>query len=477
MKKIFIVILAACLPSLMIDAKVQLSGIFMDNMVLQQNSDVAIWGTAEPENQVVITNTWSKDKVKVKAGKDGKWFARVATPQAGGPYELTVSDGEKLTLKNVLIGEVWICAGQSNMQMTMNGFEGQPVNGAPELIMTAKPSVPIRPCDVRKMYSHRPMDEIVSVWYENTPEGVKTASAVAYFFAKKLHEVLDVPVGVINISWGGTPIEAWMSPEVLKSQFSSEVSLKHLEAETGTDPRAPGVLYNGMVHPLAPFTAKGFIWYQGCDNISHFNLYKRLQPAFAQLLRDEWDNQDMGFYFTQIAPFCYDNPEAPNAGYMMWAQAQTLEKIPHSGMAATHDVGEFACIHPAEKKTVGDRLAYLALNNDYGYDAIAVNPPVYQDFEVRDGVAYVRFKGDAMGLGPIGHNPGGIELDGFELAGEDRVFHPAKGICVFAQNVIMVKCPEVPDPVAVRYGMKNWSVATVFNTYGIPVSPFRSDDW
>ncbi len=363
------------------------------------------------------------------------------------------------------------------MQMTMNGFEGQPVNGAPELIMTAKPSVPIRPCDVRKMYSHRPMDEIVSVWYENTPEGVKTASAVAYFFAKKLHEVLDVPVGVINISWGGTPIEAWMSPEVLKSQFSSEVSLKHLEAETGTDPRAPGVLYNGMVHPLAPFTAKGFIWYQGCDNISQINLYTPLQPAFAQLLRDEWDNQDMGFYFTQIAPFCYDNPEAPNAGYMMWAQAQTLEKIPHSGMAATHDVGEFACIHPAEKKTVGDRLAYLALNNDYGYDAIAVNPPVYQDFEVRDGVAYVRFKGDAMGLGPIGHNPGGIELDGFELAGEDRVFHPAKGICVFAQNVIMVKCPEVPDPVAVRYGMKNWSVATVFNTYGIPVSPFRSDDW
>ena len=455
-------------------AKVELPPIFADNMVLQQQTDAALWGKAEPGKKVVITTTWSKAKVTVTADDDGKWFARVATPVAGGPYEITFNDGDKLTLRNVLIGEVWICSGQSNMEMQMSGFGGQPIDGATDLILTAKPETPIRSCNLKRVRSLEANDTCPATWYEHTPEGVYEASAVAYFFAKKLYDVLQIPIGVINASWGGTPIEAWMNPELLKKEFASELKLGHLDTKVWPENnpyKAPGVLYNGMMYSLVKYTAKGFIWYQGCDNRLRFEDYKKLQPAFAQMLRDEWGNQDMGFYFTQIAPYGYKNFER-HGGYMMWAQAQTLDMIPHSGMAATHDAGEYACIHPANKKIVGDRLAYLALSNDYGFSLVDANPPIYESFEVKNGEALVKFKVGVRGLSPIG-----VELEGFELAGEDGVFYPATASVQKDRKVLSVKCPEVPNPVAVRYGMWNWSEATVYNCSGIPVSPFRTDNW
>ena len=185
----------------------------------------------------------------------------------------------------------------------------------------------------------------------------------------------------------------------------------------------------------------------------------------------------MPFYFTQIAPYKYDGPDKPEGGYMMWAQAQTLDMIPYSGMATTHDAGELACIHPANKKVVGDRLAYLALANDYGIKGFAAEAPIAKKFEFKDGMAYVTFKVGTRGLSPIS-----IDLDGFELAGEDKVFYPAKGRLSKdadgKRTVVKVyQCPEVPNPVAVRYGMKNWSEATLYNCFGVPASPFRSDNW
>ena len=458
-------------------AKVELPPIFADNMVLQQQTDAALWGKAEPGKKVTITTSWSKAKVSVTADAQGKWFARVATPVAGGPYEITINDGEAITLKNILIGEVWICSGQSNMEMQMKGFKGQPVSGSVDLVLTAKATTPIRSCNLKRVKALDPQETCEATWYEHTPEGVFEASATAYFFAKKLYDVLQIPIGIINVSWGGTPIEAWMNPELLKKEFASELKLGHLDTKVWPEKnpyKAPGVLYNGMMHSVTRYTAKGFIWYQGCDNRKRFEQYKRLQPAFVQMLRDEWENQDMGFYFTQIAPYGYKDKE-PNprfAGYMMWAQAQTLDLIPHSGMAATHDVGEFACIHPADKKTVGDRLAYLALSNDYGFEMIDANPPIYESFEVKDGEALVKFKMGNEGLSPIS-----TELEGFELAGEDGVFYPALARVHKDRKILRVRCPEVPNPVAVRYGMFNWSEATVFNCFGIPVSPFRTDNW
>ena len=462
--------------AMMLNAKVELPAVFADNMVLQQQTDAAVWGKSAPGAKIVITSTWSKKKTVVNADADGKWFTHIATPKAGGPYEITFNDGDKLTLKNVLIGEVWICSGQSNMEMPMKGFYGQPVAGAHELIFGAKPSVPIRSCNVARQISLEPKDECEARWYEHTPEGVANASATAYYFAKKLYETLEVPVAVINVSWGGTPIESWMSPELLRTEFASEVNMKHFE--TGVLPNSyqshcAGVLYNGMLLSVVPFTAKGFLWYQGCTNRHWPERYKRLQPAFAKMLRQEWENDSMPFYFVQIAPYEYEGPDKPKAGYMMWAQAQTLELIPNSGMAATHDAGEYACIHPANKKVVGDRLAYQALENDYGVGGFDSKTPIPVKFEFKEGEALVSFGFCALGLCPINK-----DLEGFELAGEDKVFHPAKARIIGGESKqIKVTCPEVPNPVAVRYGMKNWSTATLFNNFGIPVTPFRSDDW
>ena len=477
MKRLLTLIALLAVTVLNSYAKVELAPLFADNMVLQRDSKAAIWGKAQPGARVVITSTWAKGKTVVHADDQGRWNVMLATPSAGGPHELTFNDGDRLTLKNILIGEVWICAGQSNMEMTMRGFMGQPVEGAAELILTAKPSVPIRSCNLSRIKSLELEEECDARWFEHTSEGVAEASATAYFFAKRLCDVLGVPVGIINVSWGGSPIEAWMNPELLRREFAEEFSFAHLDSMTWPEEnpwKAPGVLYNGMLHSVAPYTAKGFLWYQGCDNISRYEQYKRLQPAFVKMLRQEWGNDRMPFYFTQIAPYGYFNPDAPDAGYMMWAQAQTLEMIPYSGMAATHDVGEVNCIHPADKKSVGDRLAFLALVNDYGYEGIDAATPIPIDFKFEEGQAIVTFEAGYMGLSPLSK-----DVDGFELAGEDGIFYPAKGIVLWnnPKKVLVYKCPQVQKPVAVRYGMKNWSEATVFNCFGVPISPFRSDNY
>lgn len=477
MKRLLTLIALLAVTVLNSYAKVELAPLFADNMVLQRDSKAAIWGKAEPGARVVITSTWAKGKTVVHADDQGRWNVMLATPSAGGPHELTFNDGDRHTLKNILIGEVWICAGQSNMEMTMRGFMGQPVEGAAELILTAKPSVPIRSCNLSRIKSLELEEECDARWFEHTSEGVAEASATAYFFAKRLCDVLEVPVGIINVSWGGSPIEAWMNPELLRREFAEEFSFAHLDSMTWPEEnpwKAPGVLYNGMLHSVAPYTAKGFLWYQGCDNISRYEQYKRLQPAFVKMLRQEWGNDRMPFYFTQIAPYGYFNPDAPDAGYMMWAQAQTLEMIPYSGMAATHDVGEENCIHPADKKSVGDRLAFLALVNDYGYEGIDAATPIPIDFKFEEGQAIVTFEAGYMGLSPLSK-----DVDGFELAGEDGIFYPAKGIVLWnnPKKVLVYKCPQVQKPVAVRYGMKNWSEATVFNCFGVPISPFRSDNY
>lgn len=459
-------------------AKVDLPHVFADNMVLQQQADVALWGKATPNAEVVITVTWSKKKTAVQADAEGRWSARVATPSAGGPYEITFNDGEKLTLKNVLIGEVWICSGQSNMAMPMKGYLGQPVEGASEYIMTARPESPIRLCNVREKFSFEPMDTCGAVWHEHTPKGVAESSATAYFFARTLYEALRIPVGIINVSHGDSPIEAWIDPEILRTEFADEFDLSHLETKVWPKEKAyklPSVLYNGMLHPVIPFTAKGFLWYQGCSNRKKPEQYKRLQPAFVKMLRREWGNENMPFYFTQIAPYKASNPDKRRGGFMMWAQAQTLELIPNSGMACLHDAGDYYCVHPPYKKVVGERLAYLALSNDYDIDAIDAKTPIAVKFEFKDGGAIVTFNNcEKRGIGPIFR-----ELTGFELAGEDKIFHPATAqvIINMERNQIRVTSPDITNPVAVRYGMRNWSEATLFNTYGIPVSPFRSDNW
>lgn len=475
MKRLYLISLLLFTSAFFSMAKVELPQLFSDNMVLQQKSEVAVWGKAEPGKKVVITNGWSKDKVTVTADSEGRWTARVTTPEAGGPYEMTFNDGDKVVLKNILIGEVWICSGQSNMEMVMTGYDGQPVDGAADMIMTARPEVPIRSCNVKRVLALEPAETCKATWYEHTPEGVAKASATAYMFAHKLYDILRIPVGIINVSWGGSRIEAWMSEELLKKEFAGEISMSHIDERVMPKKNAfktACVLYNGMLHPVAPYTAKGFIWYQGCSNRHNPEQYFRLQPAFVKMLRQEWGSEDMGFYFTQIAPYDYPGDKTGRAGAeIMWAQARTLKVIPKSAMATTLDTGERYCIHPSDKKTVGDRLAYLVASKDYGMNVIDVFPPVYKSFEVKGSEAHVLFDVNDKGLNPIN-----TDLEGFELAGKDGVYHPAVGrVYSSDRRIVCVSCPEVKEPVAVRYAMRNWSVASIFNYAGIPASPFKAE--
>ena len=453
------------------EAKVVLPSVFADGMVLQQQTEAALWGIAKPNSKVVITTTWTKSKTSVNADAEGKWAARLSTPVAGGPYEITFNDGEKHTIKNVLIGEVWICSGQSNMEMPLKGFEAQPVEGAADVIISAKPSLPVRVCMLKKNVAYEVQDDCPATWLEHSPQQIGNASATAYFFARKLQETLEVPVGVVVIAVGGTYIESWMEETLLRNEFKGEFDFTHLQTRKHVRAKAhrdPCVLYNGMLSPVAGYTAKGFVWYQGCANVNNHDQYRRLQPAFVKMLRSEWQNENMPFYYTQLTTHNSITPE------MKWIQALNIYDIPNSAIAMTLDVGDYACIHAPKKKEVGERLAYLALTRDYDLDVIDAKAPMPINYIFNEGEAIVTFDVGDMGLSPCL-----VELDGFELAGDDGVFYPAKCVVLRGKSwkgksVKVYGCPEIAMPKAVRYAWKRDSQATLFNSSGIPVTPFSS---
>jgi len=453
-------------------AKVEMPSFFSDNMVLQQKAKVALWGTATGK-KVTVTASWTKEKTVAVPDSDGKWSVRLETPQAGGPYELYFNDGEKKVIRNVLIGEVWFCSGQSNMDMPMRGWKGQPIEHSTEFIMTARPELPVRIIDFRNTKSKTPIFTTDANWKEHTPETVYNASATAYFFARKLQEILQVPVGIITADWGGSSIEAWMSREILEKDFAGEFNTAQLDTTDieKLNQRSPSVLYNGMLSPLFPFTFKGMLWYQGEANRGRHKQYERLQPRFVQMLRDEFENPEAPFYFVQIAPYKYGDPDGFKSGYFYESQQKTLSLIPRSGMAPTVDIGDYNFIHPPKKKEVGERLAMLALVNDYGLQGVNPVAPTYESVEFKDGKAIVRINTD-KGVGLI---PAKVPVGGFEIAGSDRIFHKAAAEAL--GNEVTVSSPEVRNPVAVRYCFRAWGQGSLYNSNGIPLLPFRTDDW
>ena len=469
----FLTALSFILLSTTVDAEVKLPPIFGDNMVLQQKSDAALWGSARPGATVVISSSWSASKIKVKTDAEGKWFTRVVTPASGGPYELTFDDGESLTLTNVMIGEVWICSGQSNMEMPMRGFVNQPVKGAAEYIATAVPSVPIRYCKLKKVSSLEPQPECEAKWCEHTSESLPELSAVAYFFAQMINRSQGVPVGLIVAAWGGSTIEAWMEKSIIEKDFAGELDLSAYKVGVLPEKysyRLPGTLYNGMLNSVIPYTAKGFLWYHGEQNKERAEQYTRLQPAFVKMLREKWGDEKMPFYFTQIAPYGYRDPMV--GGTFMYAQSLTLKTIPYSGMACVGDLGDQYCIHPSDKKEVGYRLAYLALTNDYGVKGLEPQGPLYKEVTFSQGKAIISFEVGRLGLSPINRN-----LSGFEVAGKDKVFYPAEARIGKDGKTVVAHSPEVSDPVYVRYGINGYCTASLFNNSGIPASPFKTDSF
>lgn len=460
-------------------ARVKPASVIGDNMVLQQQAHVKLWGEARKNSTVTVKTSWDGKTYTSRTDATGQWLLTVSTPAAGGPYEITISDGEVLTLKNILIGEVWFCSGQSNMEMPMRGFDRQTMQGGNDVIARAKAKTPIRMfiMDSKdgkwlRQFSKTPQTNCFGEWVENTPENVAETSAVAHYFASYLQEVLEVPVGLIISTWGGSKVEAWMSREAIAPFSDIDLSILDNDVEVKNPTVTPCVLYNAKIAPLTNFAIKGFLWYQGESNRDNADQYANLMPAFVKDLRQRWNVGEFPFYFVQIAPYDYEGADGTSAARLREAQARNMKDIPNSGMVTTLDIGNPVFIHPVDKKTVGDRLAYWALGHTYGLKGFGYAPPMYKSMEKVDQKIYINFDYAPRGLCPMW-----TSLDGFEIAGEDKVFYPAFAEIETKSCRLAVSSDKVPNPVAVRYAYKNYIEPSIFSIQGIPVAPFRTDNW
>ena len=446
--------------------EVKLPAIFGNNMVLQQKTEASIWGIAAKNATVKVTTSWNSKSYSARTGSDGKWKLKISTPSAGGPYEVSISDGTTLKLNNVMIGEVWVCSGQSNMEMPMKGFQNQPVEGSNEAIATSSnPS--IRLFTVKKASSLQPLDDFSGSWKNCEPENVSEFSATAYYFGLMLYKALNVPIGLINTSWGGTRIEPWMSEEGIK-KFDF-VKLPEKNQQGTLSPQTPTVLYNAMISPMVGFGIKGAIWYQGESNRNEANQYLQLLPGMVDNWRSVWGVGDFAFYYVQIAPYDYGTTGLSSA-YLREVQLKASTVIPNIGMASIMDIGEKDCIHPSNKKAGSDRLAYLALTNTYGKSGFAASGPILKEMTVAGSVVKLTFNNAVNGLTSYGK-----ELACFEVAGANKRFFPAKAFMI--GGGITLFCPSVSEPVAVRYAFKDFIIGDLFNTEGLPASSFRTDTW
>lgn len=458
--------LAMILSASSASADVSLPKIFGDHMVLQQQTEAPIWGKAEKGEKVTVT--LGEAKAETTAGDDGKWSVRIKTPKATSEALTLVVEGKnKVEFKDVLAGEVWICSGQSNAEWSV----AQSANPQEEAANAKYPQ--IRLVKVQHNAAKEPQEDVNAAWAVCSPESAPNFSAIGYFFARKLHEELNVPVGIISTNWGGTIAEAWTSKATLESDADFAPILERAANFQPGNPNQASVLYNGMIHPIIPYAVGGAIWYQGESNRSRAQQYAKLFPAMIGDWRKLWKQGDFPFYFVQLAPYKYDkNRDALELPELWEAQTKTLTASKNTGMAVTTDIGDLADIHPKNKQDVGLRLALWALAKDYGQKDLVYSGPLYESHAVEGNKIRVKFK-HATGLQAKSGEP---QL--FTIAGEDMKFVPAKA--VIDGETVVVSSDEVAKPVAVRYGWSEWAEPeqyNLFNKAGLPASPFRTDDF
>lgn len=452
--------------------KIQLPEILNGNMVLQQNTSVKLWGKAAPDVPVTIRTSWDGKKYTVQSDAEGDWLAMIDTPEADyTPRYIDVSDGETVRISNVLIGEVWFCSGQSNMEMPLGGFLDSSTQGGNEVIATSHLKKGIRVATIKKEGAHIPQETCVGSWAVCSPENAPKFSAAGYYFAERLNQVLDVPVGIINCSWSGSRIEGWLPREIVKDYKNVDLSRAEFSNRRHFHAGVPTIMYNGMLKPLMNYTVKGILWYQGEANVKDYAHYADRMVTLVHQWRKDWGLGDLPFYMAEIAPFEAGKGEV--AAFLREAQYKAVARLPHCGIICTNDLvnsNERQQIHPCQKKEVGDRFAYMALNRDYGYKDIACDSPVYKEMTVKDSVAVIGFN-DVSGFSSY------CEYAGFEIAGEDRVFHPAQAKTDYRTRTVSVWSGAVKKPVAVRYCFRNFQLGNLKTNRGLPFAPFRTDDF
>ncbi len=485
-------------------ADVRLPAVLGDNMVLQRDLPICLWGWADPGE--VISVSLNGCAAQVTTAADGTWKTSLAAMKAGGPFTLTLTGKNAIELKNIMIGEVWVCSGQSNMQMSVRSS----YNNVAEELEADYPN--IRLFTVSRVTSDKPLDDVKGRWDVCTPETVPGFSAVAYFFGRDLHKALGVPVGLINTSWGGTPAEAWTSLPALKAVPELKPILDRWDAmlanypaamekynkETvpawekavadakaqgkpvprkpsapmGADsPHRPANLYNAMIAPLLNYGIRGAIWYQGESNAGRAYQYRTLFAEMIKNWRADWGIGDFPFGFVQLANYMAVEPQPANSAWAELREAQTMAlSLPNTGMAVIIDIGEANDIHPKNKQDVGKRLSMWALGSIYGKD-VAFSSPLYDSMTVEGDRIRVRFKHAFGGL----MTPACAPVNGFAIAGDDQKFYWADA--VIQGDSVVVSSKTVAKPVAVRYGWGNNPVCNLYSGAGLPASPFRTDDW
>jgi sialate O-acetylesterase len=492
-------------------ADISLPAIISDNMVIQQGFRAPIWGTASPGEEVSVRIAGQRQRTVADAR--GKWSVRLDALRPGGPHEMTVAGRNTITVRNVLVGEVWLCSGQSNMQFRVADAQ----NSRQEIAQASYPE--IRTFNVVWSTATEPQADCQGRWVVCSPQTVGPEfSAVAYFFARDLHQRLRMPIGLLHTSWGGTDIQLWMDRASLESDPDLKASLDYsgkrlsdyasdflavqlprlqewaAEAREARDesrpvplppilPDDPRVvrryagptlatsLYNAMVAPVIPYGIRGAIWYQGEANTGEAYRYRKLFPAMITGWRRDWGEGDFPFLFVQLANFTHSPPEPAESEWAELREAQLMTlSLPKTGMAVAIDIGDPDDIHPKNKQEVSRRLALAARAIAYG-ERVVYSGPIYDGMTVENGRIRLRFKHVGGGLIASGSE----KLEGFAIAGEDR--HFVWGNAVIEGDTVVVSSPYVLQPVAVRYAWANDPPGNLYNKEGLPASPFRTDTW
>ncbi len=472
--------LAGLLTAFLLSAQpLSLAHVFSDHMVLQRETTAPVWGWGEPGKTVSVTTSWNGATVRTRVAADGAWRVDVTTAAAGGPYAMTVRCGkESLTVTDIALGEVWVCSGQSNMEMPMRGFGFQQIDGFRDhLLEAAQYASRIRVFNIKSDTTHIVQQDVDCRWKLSDREIFSETSAVAYLFAKRLTDNLDVPVGIIVNAWGGSRIEPWMTMAAVESAGVTDAELAQIKAlheEAGKWPNSVATCWNGRVAPVAGFAARGFLWYQGCSNIGQ-DCYDKLQASMVRLWRDAWGRGEMPFIYALLAPYEHGDPDGRWRPKFVETQMHALELTPNAYAVCLETLGDKVTVHPSRKQEVADMMALRALSVAYGQPlGMTVDYPTPKSIDyLEDGRVKIRFHNVWSNLMSISART----VRGFELAGEDRIFHLAEAEVDWDGETVYVKCAEVPAPQAVRYSYRNWMDANLQTSYGIPVPPFRSDDW
>ena len=468
---IFLMSLACQCP-----ADIALPNIFTDNMVFQRETKTRIYGTADPKQKLTVH--FGDVILKTTAGADGNWSVTMPTGKAGGPFELTVTAVEgqpQIKLSNVMVGEVWLCAGESNMRWPVSKVlnatrEIENSLDAPNIRLFAP-----KEKTSRLVISHL---EEATGWDVCSPETVKDFSAVGYFFARELHKAFpEVPIGLIMSTHDGTTCEAWSSHKGLESVPRFQPMLEYWDNRDDESPIRPDGLFNAMIAPLQKVQFRGVLWYQGESNNGRGEQYSKLFPTMIQDWRQFFNKPELPFYFVQLAPFRYEQKPPESLPEIWDAQLKTLKQIKNTGMVVTSDIADVTDMHPKNKQEVGRRLALLALDNVYRNllpdteQVIVSSGPIYESMQINDRKIQLQFK-NAAGLKT---NSPDKPLVGFEVSGVDQNFLPVEATIV--DGKVELTCPTEITPTAVRFGWTDTFVSPLFNAAGLPASSFRTDDF